>query len=317
MVGIFPRAAVILMMTSGAAYAQMPNAPQPPQQGPAQPVADFAQVKSVPHGEVRVIWYRSATYGVQRRMHIYLPPGYEKGARRYPVLYLIHGGGQDDAAWTDDGQADFIMDNLVAAGQVKPMIVVMPDGSGVDGNGQGKEGPPPSLPEREKASSGVRDGFIDDLRVSIIPYVDGHYRTRPGRESRAIAGFSFGGAEALWAGTGHPEAFAYIGVFSMGIQGGSNADPNAIAGSGSSLTRDGFVADRTLLFRDIKTTNHLTKLFWIGAGSDDQVVGNGPRILADTLTAHGIRHEYHETAGGHDYTNWRAYLRSFAQLLFK
>jgi enterochelin esterase-like enzyme len=329
---------LLSIMFAGIASAQVPGRPGPdPGPGPgapprgqgpaadrgrmmqnAAPVPEFAALKPVPHGEIRIVWYDSKSLGAQRRMHIYTPPGYDRGSARYPVLYLIHGGGQDDATWYADGRAGFILDNLLAAGKIKPMIVVMPNGSTKANQGPpGNDNSPDALAARANSARSDLHAFLGDLVGDIVPYVDSNYRTLSNRENRAIAGLSFGGAESLWAGTTHLDKFAWIGVFSMGIQGGSDAGAGAIAGSGSDGTPDEFVKANEAFFADPSKTNELLKLFWIGVGKDDHVVVNGPKQLSDTLTAHGIHNGFHESDGGHDMTNWQAYFRDFATLLFR
>jgi enterochelin esterase family protein len=199
------------------------------------------------------------------------------------------------------------------------MIVVMPNGGGINAgmNGPGNDNSPAGLATRASNAIKTRDGFLGDLLVDIMPYVDSTYRVQTGRDSRAIAGFSYGGAESLWAGTDHLDKFAWLGVFSMGIQGGSNAGAGSIAGSGSAGNADEFVRAHPVFFADTKKTNQLLRLFWIGVGKEDTVVSNGPKLLADTLAAHDVRHEYHETEGGHTMSNWQQYLRDFAALLFR
>jgi enterochelin esterase family protein len=306
--------AVSTLLVASIAFGQANPGP-----GNPAPIPEFAELKPVPHGELRVVWYDSKSLGVQRRMHVYLPPGYDRSRGRFPVLYLIHGGGQDDTAWPSGGRAGFILDNLIASGTVKPMIVVMPNGGGTDAamNRPGNDNSPAGTATRVSNSNQTRDGFLRDLIADIIPRVDSSYHVQSGRESRAIAVFSFGGAESLWAGTEHLDKFAWVGVFSMGIQGGSNAGAGAIAGSGSAGAPDEFVKEHAAFFADTQQTNKQLRLFWIGVGKEDGVVANGPKQLADTLADHEIRHEYHETEGGHTMSNWQAYLRDFTALLFR
>ena len=276
------------------------------------PEAAYESVQPVPHGEVRAVWYESKTLGGPRRMHVYTPPGYERGNTKYPVLYLIHGGGDEDSGWSTIGHAGFILDNLIAAGKAKPMIVVMPNGSitlpGVTnpmGGGRGAT-TPEAIAARIATISKLHDAFVSDLLTGIIPHVESTYRVLATRENRAIAGLSMGGAETLRAGPSNLDKFAWIGVFSMGLQEGVNAGVNS-----------DFVQRNAAFFADPEKTNKQLKLFWIGVGKDDRTVTDGPRKLSETLKAHNIRHEFHETEGGHTWINWRLYLRDFAQLLFR
>jgi len=276
------------------------------------PEAAYEDVQPVPHGEVRAVWYDSKALGGPRRMHVYTPPGYERGSAKYPVLYLIHGGGDEDSGWSTIGRAGFILDNLLAAGKIKPMIVVRPNGSitlpGVAnpmGGGRGAA-TPEAVAARIAAISKLHDAFVSDLLTGIIPHVESTYRVLATRENRAIAGLSMGGAETLRAAPSNLDKFAWIGVFSMGLQQGVNAGVNS-----------DFVERNAAFFADPDKTNKLVKLFWIGVGKDDRTVTDGPKRLSETLEAHNIRHEFHETEGGHDWINWRLYLRDFSQLLFR
>jgi enterochelin esterase family protein len=277
------------------------------------PEAAYEDVQPVPHGEIRAVWYDSKTLAGPRRMHVYTPPGYERGSAKYPVFYLIHGGGDEDSGWSTIGRAGFILDNLLAAGKIKPMVVVMPNGSitlpGVAnpiGGGRGAAATPEAAAARIAAISKLHDAFVSDLLIGIIPHVESTYRVLATRENRAIAGLSMGGAETLRAAPSNLDKFAWIGVFSMGLQPGLNAGVNA-----------DFVERNAAFFADAEKTNKLVRLFWIASGKDDRTVGDGPRRLGETLKAHNIRHEYHETEGGHTWINWRLYLRDFTQLLFR
>ena len=272
--------------------------------------AAYEDTLPVPHGEVRAVWYNSTTLAQPRRMHVYTPPGYERGDQKYPVLYLIHGGGDEDSGWSTIGRAGFILDNLLAAGKVKPMIVVMPNGSislpGVaNPMGGGRPTTPEAIAARIRTIAKLHDTFVSDLLTSIIPHVEQTYRVLATRENRAIAGLSMGGAETLRAAPSNLDKFAWIGVFSMGLQEGVNAGVNS-----------DFVERNAAFFADPEKTNQQIKLFWIGVGKDDRTVTDGPKRLSETLTAHHIRHEFHETDGGHTWINWRLYLRDFSQLLF-
>lgn len=276
------------------------------------PEAAFEDVLPVPHGEVRAVWYESKTLNGPRRMHVYTPTGYERGNTKYPVLYLIHGGGDEDSGWSTIGRAGFILDNLIAAGKAKPMLVVMPNGSitlpGVTnpmGGGRGAT-TPEAIAARIATIAKLHDAFVSDLLTGIIPQVESTYRVLATRENRAIAGLSMGGAETLRAAPSNLDKFAWIGVFSMGLQEGVNAGVNS-----------DFVQRNAAFFADPEKTNKQIRLFWIGVGKDDRTVNDGPKKLSETLKAHNIRHEFHETEGGHTWINWRLYLRDFTQLLFR
>jgi enterochelin esterase family protein len=286
---------------------------------PDDPILPYAALAPVPHGEIRITWYSSKVFKAQRRLRVYTPPGYANGRRRYPVLYLMHGGGGDDATWNDSGRAGFILDNLIAAGKAQPMIVVMPNSGPQDPSADRYMGntTPAGLAARRKFADQVRDDVIADLTSDIVPQVDRSYRTLVGRANRAVAGYSFGGAETIWAATREMNSFAWFGVFSMGIQGGSAAPSNAIAGSGVAETPAEFMKANPAFFADPGRTNRAARLIWIGVGKDDGIVANGPGQLADTLRSAGIRNDYHLTAGGHAFQNWRDYLRDFYQRIFR
>lgn len=266
----------------------------------------FADTQSVPHGEVRIVWYDSPTAHTHRRMHVYTPPGYEASGDNYPVLYLIHGGGEDDTAWSTIGRAGFILDNLLAAGKVKPMIIVMPNGR-VEQPGLSLRGSaidwtsPQAVRERMNTIVRLHDLFIEDLLTTILPLVEKSYRVLPDREQRAIAGLSMGGAETLRAGPTNLDLFAWFGVFSVGL-----------AGMQFDLeTRN------ASFFADPAQSNQRVRLFYLAAGSNDRIIGQGARQLSEVYRQHGIEHEFHESEGGHTWINWRRYLYEFAQLLFQ
>jgi enterochelin esterase-like enzyme len=272
----------------------------------------FEATVNVPHGELRSVWYYSKALQQTRRMQIYTPPGYDGGAARYPVLYLISGGGDDDLAWSSVGRAGFILDNLIAAGKARPMMVVMPNGNlrvpgipepemGAVAESLSAEG----LAARMVKMGALHDAFGRELLQDVLPWVEGHYRVMASRESRAIAGMALGAAETLRVAPSNLDKFAYIGVFSDGLQQG----PHATVGPD-------FEQRNAAFFGDAKRTNAMLKLFWIGVGKDDVTVKDGSKRLADVLARHGIRHEFHETEGGHTWITWRHHLADFAPLLF-
>ena len=156
----------------------------------------------IAHGVVSTIEYWSTTLGAKRRAHVYTPPGYMKGTARYPVLYLVHGAGDSDDSWTSVGHANYILDNLIAAGKAKPMIVVMPFGH---------------TPDKPGVDVLSNDEFGNDLLKDVIPTIEANWRTQNGTGTRAMAGLSMGGAHTLRYGLTHPELFGYVGVFSMGL----------------------------------------------------------------------------------------------------
>ena len=181
------------------------------------PGSDFMDTADVPHGAVARVYYRSSTLGRVRRMHVYTPPGYEAGAEKYPVLYLLHGAGDSDDSWTSVGRANFILDNLIAAKKAKPMIVVMP---------AGHTGPFSFIMATATAKDDrIGNGkFDDDFLKDILPYIETHYRVQADRPNRAIAGLSMGGSQTLNIAVSRPKDFSSIGVFSSGVVFGKVAD---------------------------------------------------------------------------------------------
>jgi Putative esterase len=221
---------------------------------------DFYAIKNVPHGEVRAKWYLSKITGEWRRAFIYTPPGYDEHPKsRYPVLLLQHGSGEDETGWTHQGKAQFILDNLIAAGKAQPMIVVMDRGYAVR-PGAAPETPGPSawLQNARAAFSSFEDVVVHDL----IPLIDASYRTIPDREHRAMAGLSMGGMQTLFIALQHLDLFAYIGSFSGPIV------PSLSAGNLTSSINQGEPFDAKTAyggaFADPSAFNKRVKLFWLG-----------------------------------------------------
>jgi enterochelin esterase family protein len=248
------------------------------------PAEDFeAWHNNIPHGSVATIEYWSEPLGVVRRMHVYTPPGYEKNNKTFPVLYLVHGAGDSDDSWTSIGRANNILDNLIAAGKAKPMIVVMPNGH------------TPDRPNGGGANLLQNTDFGDDLLKVVIPYIDANYRTIANSDNRAMAGLSMGGAHTIQNGLPHPEVFRYIGIFS-------------ITGGGESYEKTHDAA--------LKQAATSMKLVYYAYGSQDPVVRT-PEQLKGTLSKYAIKLTLHETDGGHTWINWREYLNDFAPRLFR
>jgi enterochelin esterase family protein len=264
--------------------------------------AAFEATKDVPHGEVRTACYRSKTLDAMRSMHVYTPPGYEGGAEKYPVFYLLHGGGDDDSGWSTIGRAGFIMDNLLADKKAKPMIVVMPNGSMPRPENLPRFTPgqtPP--PEFVAAMEAAQQRFTNELLKDVIPYVESHYRVQTGRDNRALAGLSMGGGQTLRVVASNPDQFAYVAVWSAGLFGG-NADE---------------WEKRNEAFLDNPgKVNDTIKLFSICVGDQDFAL-NGTKALDQVLEKRGIKHELHTSGGGHTWINWRHYLSEFAPKLFR
>lgn len=261
-----------------------------------EPGVDFYDNKDVPHGEVRVRPYYSTIAKAWRQSWIYTPPGYDGSSKRYPVLYLQHGAGEDETGWTRQGRMNFILDNLIAAGKARPMIVVMENGGGsaLFAGNRGQGGVPP-----RGAGPGNAAGsqFADILIKETIPMVEANYRALKGRDNRAIAGLSMGAGQAWQIGTANLDKFAYIGGFS----GGASGDPKT--------AYNGVMADA-------KKFNKQVKVLYISIGTEENV--QGARSFHEKLDQQGIRHVYFESQGtAHEWQTWRRSLHGFAPLLFR
>jgi len=261
--------------------------------------AVFEDNNRVPHGEIRQIWYWSGTLGAQRRMHVYTPAGYDGGKERYPVFYLLHGGGDEDSGWNTIGRAGFILDNLLAAGKARPMLVVMPNGSlpRPANLPTVTPGTTPS-PEVMAAMAAAQARFTNELMKEIVPFVEKDFRVVADREHRAIAGLSMGGGQTLQVVTSYPDQFAYVAVWSAGI--GRNA---------------GDWETRNATFLDNPKINEWIKLFSISVGDKDFAL-DGSKALAQTLDKHGIKNKLTISGGGHTWINWRHYLNDLVPRLF-
>ncbi len=245
-------------------------------------------LRDVPHGSLHVHYYASEAGGNRRRLVVYTPPGYDADRERdYPVLYLLHGSGDDESTWTEVGKANLILDNLIADGKAEPMLVVMPNGH-----------PVPWSMRRRGLRSGNTEAFRDDLLGAAMPLVESLYRARLGRTQRAIAGLSMGGGQALHCGTGNLDRFAWVGAFSSGAPDPA-ADPIAQA----------FLADPERANRELA-------LLWIGIGRDDFLLDRNEAYRA-ALEAAGVKHTYLLTDGGHSWPVWRDYLAMLAPMLFR
>lgn len=257
------------------------------------------EINDVDHGTVSKVWYDSPGLGMKRRMSIYTPPGYEtSGDRRYPVLYLLHGMGGDEEAWLTQGRAAQILDNLIAEGAVEPMIVVMPNGNASQEAAPGETHfglVPPTV-----ALPHTMDGAFEEAFPDIVAYVDRAYRTKADKQHRAIAGLSMGGFHSLHTSKQYPDMFDYVGLFSAAI------NPRV---EGSEIYKD----------REAKLRRQFAdapKLYWIAIGKGDFLYKDN-EAYRKTLDDMGVKYEYHESAGGHIWKNWRAYLSDFTRRLFK
>jgi enterochelin esterase family protein len=240
-----------------------------------------ANQPGISHGTLATVYYDSPVSKGQRRLHLYLPPGYNKG-KDYPVLYLIHGGGDDDEAWPTAGRANFILDNLIAAGKAKPMVVVFPNG-GVNGNLQ-------------HVSESEKDPFIAELTTVIIPYIEANYSVSKSPEDRALAGLSMGGHQTAFIGLTHTQQFRYLGIFSSGVHKQKSFEDKYGPTLGQEAAR--------------------LKLIWVGYGTADPARPDG-QSLQKMFDRYGIKYQSEETPGGHVWANWRTYLSHFAPQLFR
>jgi len=271
----------------------------------------YYSIQPVPHGQVREVWYDSKVTGTWRHALVYLPPGYdEQTKRRYPVLYLQHGGGEDETGWIRQGRANFILDNLVAAGSSQPMIVVMAYGYARRAGQPVPDlaGKPPGSPERAKAMLDMASAFEADVTEALIPFVDSTFRTMADRDHRAMAGLSMGGMQTFHVTLNHLDLFSYIGGFS-----GAGA-AQLLAGEklDARTAYNGAFADPAAFAKKVR-------LLWLGVGTDEpERMREGIRGLHASLTEAKIPHVYWESPGtDHEWQTWRRDLKDFAPRLFK
>ncbi|MCQ2141071.1 MAG: esterase [Bacteroidales bacterium] len=254
----------------------------------------YYEVHETPHGTLARRWYNSPTLGADRRISIYTPAGYETSKAKYPVLYLLHGSGGDEDAWVDLGRTIQILDNLIAEGKAKPMIVVMPNGVYYNNAAPGyavNMFQPTMLNSRSDSTKEIEDSFQD-----VISFVESNYRVAKGMYNRAVAGLSMGSRQSCAISRSHPGMFGYVGMFSGAVLADT---PEAEAALAKQM--------------DPKWA---PKLYWIGVGSADGVKRNAVK-LRDYCESKGYPVEYYESDGGHVWRNWRVYLTIFAQKIFK
>jgi len=259
----------------------------------------YYEVHPVPHGTLSYVWYDSPTLAklnekdaFPRRLAVYTPPGYEENPKaKYPVLYLLHGSGGDEDAWLDLGRTVQILDNLIAEGKAKPMLVVMPNGVWFNQAAPGAAVnmfQPTMMNSRTQSTAEVEESFPD-----IISFVEKRFRVAKGAESRAVAGLSMGGRQSGMLALAHPKTFGYVGMFS-----------GAATVQGCEDKIDALFAAKP-------------KLIWAGVGKDDAGVRRNTLELKDYCDSHGYPLVYYESDGAHTWVNWRIYLTTFAQKLFK
>ena len=242
-------------------------------------------------GTISHPWYDSKILGINRRLTVYTPYGYEANTKtKYPVLYLLHGAGGDEEAWSSMGRTAQILDNLIAKGLAKPMIVVMPNGNP---NQQAAQTFGLPTTEMDWRNPDNRNNYVRSLVEEIVPFIEKNYRTVAKKSHRAIAGLSMGGGHTIAASGMYPDAFDYICPLSMGAQRTPALDAQ---------------------LQGIKKSGY--KLYWLACGNTDFLFENANELDA-ALTANGLEHTYFVSEGGHVWANWRLYLNTFAPLLFK
>lgn len=243
----------------------------------------FFEEQNVPHGTIHINKYRSKSLGITRGLYVYTPPAYETSQNaRYPVLYLLHGVGDTEDAWTVVGRVNVIVDNLLAENKARPMVIVMPYGH--------TPSAPPDMNSLDKYAD-----FEKDLVDDVIPYIQKQYHISSGQKDRAIAGLSMGGGQSLTVGLGNLELFGWVGAFSSAVPPEQKLDK---------------------LLAEPKSINEKLSLLWIGCGNEDFFIQSNRKLL-ERLDADNIRHVSRITGGTHDWRLWRSYLNEFIPLLFK
>jgi enterochelin esterase family protein len=287
---------------------------------PASDAAFYSQ-QDVPRGEVRQRWYHSTVTGTWRRAYVYTPPDYDTDtAARYPVLYLLHGWGENEQGWHAQGHVDVIMDNLIAANQARPMIIFMDNLNAVRpgesaalyaARGTLTQAPQPAASAPQGRGAGPAGGrgrggplaspvFTEMMLKDLIPMVEKTFRVAPGRDNRAMAGLSMGGMQAFTTALEHLDLFAYVGGFSGSTGGRGGFDPKTSSGG---------------VFADAPAFNGQVKVLFLGIGSEE---GSGTKTFSDQLTQAGIRNVYFESPGtAHEWLTWRRAFRDFAPRLFR
>jgi len=272
---------------------------------------DYYQPKDVPHGQVREVWYHSGVTDSWRHALVYLPPDYDSAKTRYPVLYLQHGGGEDESGWIRQGKANFILDNLIAGGSTKPMIIVMANGYATRAGYvlPDMSGTAFGSPEFMKVMQERMGVFEDDMTKALIPFIDKTFRTIPDREHRAMAGLSMGGMQTFQVTFDHLDLFSYIGGFS--------------GAGGMMMMRSGEKPDLKTAFNgalaDPAAFAKKVHLLWIGVGTNEpDRMKAGLENLHSSLDEGKIQHVFYESPGtDHEWQTWRRDLKDFAPRLFQ
>ena len=270
---------------------------------------DLYSVNKVPHGNVSKVWYESPTLKLTRRMTVYTPAGYDKG-KNYPVLYLLHGAGGDENAWSELGRAAQILDNLIAAGKAKPMLVVMTNGNPNTAAAPGEwdfgmyqpamGGGGVQLPQ---AAASMDESFMD-----VVNFIEKNYKVAKNKANRAICGLSMGGGHSFQISKRFPNTFDYVGLFSAAVSVGQWGDRTPLLERMN--TNEEYNKQMAALF------GAKPKLYWIAIGKTDFLYQQNAD-LRKWLDSKGYPYTYRETDGGHIWRNWRIYLTEFSQMIFK
>lgn len=272
---------------------RMSSAIDIPEQG-----VDFYTIKDVPHGDLRHRSYFSKVTGTWRSVNIYTPPGYDSGNEQFPVLYIQHGGGEDERGWAVQGKTAIILDNLIAEGKAKPMIVVIPNGNvsrpGMQAGGYNDE---------------AMAVFKDELVNNIIPFIEKNYRVKSGAENRAISGLSMGGGQAFYTGLRNTDVFAHVGVFSTGLFGGIGQQGGGARAFDAEATIPGLLSNSA-------SFNKKLKVFYISVGEQDPRI-EATKKLIQTFRDNGLNVAFASFPGAHEWQVWRKSLHDFAQRIFK
>jgi enterochelin esterase-like enzyme len=274
-----------------------------------EPGSTYYSAQDVPHGQVREIWYNSKVTGTWRHALVYLPPSYDtQTSARYPVLYLQHGAGEDETGWIRQGHANFILDNLIAAGKCKPMILVMAYGYARHAGQPAPDltGKPFGSPEMRRAMQDMMTAFEDDLTQALVPFIDANFRTMTDRDHRAMAGLSMGGMQTFQITFAHLDMFSYIGGFSGAAMAFGNQQFDV------KTVYNGAMADPAAFAKRVH-------LLWLGVGTEEPaMMHSGLEKLHTSLQEANIQHVFYESPGtAHEWQTWRRDLNDFAPRLFQ
>lgn len=276
-----------------------------------EPGSAYYSIQDVPHGQIREVWYSSKVTGTWRHALVYTPPKYDELINlHYPVLYLQHGAGEDETGWTKQGRANFILDNLIAAGSCKPMILVMAYGYARRAGQPAPDltGKPFGSPEMMKAMQDMTAAFEDDVTQVLIPYIDSNFRTLSDRDHRAMAGLSMGGSQTFQVTLNHLDLFSYIGGFSGAagplVLGNQKLDPKTAYNG---------------VFADPAAFSKRVHLLWLGVGTEEpERMRTGLQRLHASLLEANIQHVFYESPGtDHEWQTWRRDLNDFVPRLFQ